>query len=180
MPRTRWCHREGGRRAPGDIRHGQVAAPLLQAGHGPCPVHPQLSLSPLSPSVLPPFSSPQVSGSYKMVPLFPMLFPGQLLPDTEQDLIATAFEKNYSVIASYSAIPASSHISLDIQGHGEAPSAPGLGGMGGFQHSHSAAPISLSCRDGRDACDEHPPCHHTAPRLAPPGAAHAQALEVHR
>ncbi|NXQ61603.1 EGLN protein, partial [Anthoscopus minutus] len=58
-----------------------------------------------------------VSGSYKMASLFPMLFPGELLPDTEQDLIAMAFEKNYSVIASYSAIPASSHISLEIQGH---------------------------------------------------------------
>ncbi|NWX31794.1 EGLN protein, partial [Notiomystis cincta] len=58
-----------------------------------------------------------VSGSYKMVPLFPMLFPGELLPDTEQDLIAKAFEKNYSVIASYSAIPASPHISLEIHGH---------------------------------------------------------------
>ncbi|XP_017600913.1 PREDICTED: endoglin [Corvus brachyrhynchos] len=58
-----------------------------------------------------------VSGSYRMVPLFPTLFPGVLLPDTEQDLIAKAFEKNYSVIASYSAIPASTHISLEIQGH---------------------------------------------------------------
>uniref|UniRef100_A0A8C0VS33 Endoglin n=1 Tax=Cyanistes caeruleus TaxID=156563 RepID=A0A8C0VS33_CYACU len=66
-----------------------------------------------------------VSGSYKMVSLFPMLFPGELLPDTEQDLIAKAFEKNYSVIASYSAIPASTHISLEIQGHGEALRAPG-------------------------------------------------------
>ncbi|NWW00962.1 EGLN protein, partial [Oreocharis arfaki] len=58
-----------------------------------------------------------VSGSYRMVSLFPMLFPGDTLPDTEQDLIAKAFEKNYSVIASYSAIPASTHISLEIQGH---------------------------------------------------------------
>ncbi|RLW00521.1 hypothetical protein DV515_00008872 [Chloebia gouldiae] len=57
-----------------------------------------------------------VSGSYKM-PLFSMLFPGMLLPDTEQDLIAKAFEKNYSVIASYSAIPASPHISLEIHDH---------------------------------------------------------------
>ncbi|NXT60193.1 EGLN protein, partial [Chaetops frenatus] len=81
-----------------------------------------------------------VSGSYKMVSLFPMLFPGELLPDTEQDLIAKAFEKNYSVIASYSAIPASTHINLEIQGHGEAPSAPRLGGMGGFHHSRSAPP----------------------------------------
>ncbi|NXU36806.1 EGLN protein, partial [Drymodes brunneopygia] len=58
-----------------------------------------------------------VSGSYKMLSLFPMLLPGRLLPDTEQELIATAFEKNYSVIASYSAIPASTHISLEIHGH---------------------------------------------------------------
>lgn len=79
-----------------------------------------------------------------MVSLFPMLFHGDLLPDTEQDLIAKAFEKNYSVIASYSAIPASTHISLEIQGHGEAPDTPGLGGMGGSHHSHSA-PHSSSC-----------------------------------
>ncbi|NXD39673.1 EGLN protein, partial [Copsychus sechellarum] len=57
-----------------------------------------------------------VSGNYKM-PLFSALLQGQLLPDTEQDLIAKAFEKNYSVIASYSAIPASTHISLEIHGH---------------------------------------------------------------
>ncbi|NWS23585.1 EGLN protein, partial [Polioptila caerulea] len=57
-----------------------------------------------------------VSGSYK-VSSFPVLFPGELLPDSEQDLIAKAFEKNYSVIASYSAIPASTHISLEIHGH---------------------------------------------------------------
>ncbi|NXY25484.1 EGLN protein, partial [Atrichornis clamosus] len=58
-----------------------------------------------------------VSGKYKMVSLFPMLLPGELLPDTEQGLIAKAFEKNYSIIASYSAIPASTHISLEIHGH---------------------------------------------------------------
>ncbi|NWT72584.1 EGLN protein, partial [Prunella himalayana] len=57
-----------------------------------------------------------VSGSYKM-PFFSMLLPGVLLPDTEQDLIAKAFEKNYSVIASYSAIPASTRISLEIHEH---------------------------------------------------------------
>ncbi|NWT92937.1 EGLN protein, partial [Urocynchramus pylzowi] len=57
-----------------------------------------------------------VSGRLKM-PMFPMLVPGELLPDTEQDLIAKAFEKNYSVIASYSAIPASTHISLEIHEH---------------------------------------------------------------
>ncbi|NWT24568.1 EGLN protein, partial [Cardinalis cardinalis] len=57
-----------------------------------------------------------VSGSYKMA-LFSMLFPGNPLPDTEQGLVAEAFEKNYSVIASYSAIPASPHISLQIHEH---------------------------------------------------------------
>ncbi|NXT07271.1 EGLN protein, partial [Prunella fulvescens] len=57
-----------------------------------------------------------VSGSYK-IPFYSMLLPGVLLPDTEQDLIAIAFEKNYSVIASYSAIPASTRISLEIHGH---------------------------------------------------------------
>lgn len=84
-----------------------------------------------------------------MVSLFPMLFHGDLLPDTEQDLIAKAFEKNYSVIASYSAIPASTHISLEIQGHGEAPDTPGLGGMGGVPPLPLSPPlIFLSCRDG--------------------------------
>ncbi|NXO18036.1 EGLN protein, partial [Oriolus oriolus] len=58
-----------------------------------------------------------VSGTYRLMFLLPTLFLGSLLPDTEQDLIAKAFEKNYSVIASYSAIPASTHISLEIQGH---------------------------------------------------------------
>uniref|UniRef100_H0YZD8 Endoglin n=1 Tax=Taeniopygia guttata TaxID=59729 RepID=H0YZD8_TAEGU len=57
-----------------------------------------------------------VSGTYRMT-LFPVVLPGMLLPDTEQDLIAKAFEKNYSVIASYSAIPASTHISLEIHEH---------------------------------------------------------------
>ncbi|NXH57473.1 EGLN protein, partial [Rhabdornis inornatus] len=57
-----------------------------------------------------------VSGNYK-IPLFGSLIPGSLLPDKEQDLIAKAFEKNYSVIASYSAIPASTDISLEIHGH---------------------------------------------------------------
>lgn len=56
---------------------------------------------------------------------------GEHLPDTEQDLIAKAFEKNCSIIASYSAIPASTQISMEILGHGEAPSTPGLAGMGG-------------------------------------------------
>ncbi|NXR93117.1 EGLN protein, partial [Hypocryptadius cinnamomeus] len=57
-----------------------------------------------------------VSGNYK-VPFLSTVLPGVLLPDTEQDLIAKAFEKNYSVIASYSAIPASTHISLEIHEH---------------------------------------------------------------
>ncbi|NXN80262.1 EGLN protein, partial [Bombycilla garrulus] len=57
-----------------------------------------------------------ISGTY-MLSSFPMLMSGKLLPDTEQDLIAEAFEKNYSVIASYSAIPASTHITLEIHEH---------------------------------------------------------------
>ncbi|NXC03128.1 EGLN protein, partial [Orthonyx spaldingii] len=59
-----------------------------------------------------------VSGTYKVVSVpSTKLLTGSLLPDTEQDLVAKAFEKNYSVIASYSAIPASTHINLEIQGH---------------------------------------------------------------
>ncbi|XP_053940243.1 endoglin isoform X1 [Cuculus canorus] len=58
-----------------------------------------------------------VSGNYKIVSMSPMLIPGELLPDTEQGLIAKAFEKNYSIIASYSIIPVSTHISLEIQEH---------------------------------------------------------------
>lgn len=65
-----------------------------------------------------------------MLPFIMNPVPGFVLPDTEQDLIARAFEKNYSVIASYSTIPASTNINLEIQEHGEAPSAPGLGRMG--------------------------------------------------
>ncbi|KAM6296921.1 endoglin [Aegotheles albertisi] len=58
-----------------------------------------------------------VSGNYRIAPLSSMLLPGELLPDTERGLIAKAFEKNYSVIASYSAIPASARLSLDIHEH---------------------------------------------------------------
>uniref|UniRef100_A0A8D2QL36 Endoglin n=1 Tax=Zosterops lateralis melanops TaxID=1220523 RepID=A0A8D2QL36_ZOSLA len=58
-----------------------------------------------------------VSGSYKMLPFIMNPVPGFVLPDTEQDLIARAFEKNYSVIASYSTIPASTNINLEIQEH---------------------------------------------------------------
>ncbi|XP_075026476.1 endoglin [Calonectris borealis] len=56
-----------------------------------------------------------VSGNYKIAPISSLLFPGERLPDTERGLVAKAFEKNYSVIASYSAIPASTRISLEIQ-----------------------------------------------------------------
>ncbi|XP_009075313.1 PREDICTED: endoglin, partial [Acanthisitta chloris] len=56
-----------------------------------------------------------VSGKYKIMPISSMLIPGELLPDTEQGLIAKAFEKNYSIIASYSTIPVSTRISLEIQ-----------------------------------------------------------------
>ncbi|NXM26212.1 EGLN protein, partial [Oxyruncus cristatus] len=55
------------------------------------------------------------SGNYKIMTIFPTLLPGELLPDTEQGLIAKAFEKNYSIIASYSAIPATTRISMEIQ-----------------------------------------------------------------
>ncbi|XP_051492249.1 endoglin [Apus apus] len=58
-----------------------------------------------------------VSGNYKIAPISSRLLPGELLPDTEQGLVAKAFEKNYSVIASYSTIPTSAHISLEIQEH---------------------------------------------------------------
>ncbi|NXX21917.1 EGLN protein, partial [Podargus strigoides] len=66
-----------------------------------------------------------VSGNYKIVPLSPVPLPGEVLPDTEQGLIAKAFEKNYSIIASYSIIPTSTHISLEIQEHARrAPTTP--------------------------------------------------------
>lgn len=54
------------------------------------------------------------SGTYKILhfPMDPRK--GELLPDTEQGLIAKAFEKNYSIIASYSVIPISPHITLNI------------------------------------------------------------------
>ncbi|XP_042642882.1 endoglin [Tyto alba] len=55
-----------------------------------------------------------VSGNYTIMPISVGLR-GELLPDTEEGLVAKAFEKNYSVIASYSSIPASSRISLEIQ-----------------------------------------------------------------
>ncbi|XP_049688057.1 endoglin [Accipiter gentilis] len=58
-----------------------------------------------------------VSGNYKIMSISPMLLPGELLPDTEWGLVAKAFEKNYSIIASYSAIPASTRVSLEIQEH---------------------------------------------------------------
>ncbi|XP_061332468.1 endoglin [Pezoporus flaviventris] len=58
-----------------------------------------------------------VSGSYKIAPISSLLLPGELLPDSERGLIAKAFEKNYSIIASYSTIPASTRVSLEIQDH---------------------------------------------------------------
>lgn len=60
-----------------------------------------------------------------------MVLTGELLPDTERGLIAKAFEKNYSTVASYSVIPTSARVSLEIQEHGEAPGTLGLGVMGG-------------------------------------------------
>ncbi|XP_019476844.2 endoglin [Meleagris gallopavo] len=55
-----------------------------------------------------------ISGTYRIlhIPMGPQK--GELLPDTEQGLIAKAFEKNYSIIASYSVIPISPHITLKI------------------------------------------------------------------
>ncbi|NXI71826.1 EGLN protein, partial [Anseranas semipalmata] len=58
-----------------------------------------------------------VSGTYKIAPISMLLLNGEPLPDTEQGLIAKAFEKNYSVIASYSTIPISPRVTLEIQEH---------------------------------------------------------------
>lgn len=111
-----------------------MAAPLPQAlsiGMNPVPCAPPVAPVSIEPLYASPLSSSlQASGSYKMVLLSMNPIPGHLLPDTEQDLVATAFNNSYSAIASYSAIPASTRITLEIQGHGEAPSSPGLGGMG--------------------------------------------------
>ncbi|XP_037255832.1 endoglin [Falco rusticolus] len=71
-----------------------------------------------------------VSGNYKITSMSPMLHRGEHLPDTEQGLVTKAFEKNYSVIASFSTIPPSARISLEIQEHEpvkrvpETPAAP--------------------------------------------------------
>ncbi|KAM6117477.1 endoglin [Phoenicopterus ruber ruber] len=65
-----------------------------------------------------------VSGNYKIMSISSLLLPGKLLPDTEQGLVAKAFEKNCSVIASYSVIPASTRISLEIQEHEAVRRAP--------------------------------------------------------
>ncbi|XP_064027170.1 endoglin [Pogoniulus pusillus] len=58
-----------------------------------------------------------VSGSYKFTHMFSFLIHGALLPDTEQGLVAKALEMNCSAIASYSIIPASTRISLEILDH---------------------------------------------------------------
>ncbi|XP_065593665.1 endoglin [Cyrtonyx montezumae] len=54
------------------------------------------------------------SGTYKILhfPMGPQK--GEQLPNTVQGLIAKAFEKNYSIIASYSIIPISPHVTLKI------------------------------------------------------------------
>ncbi|KGL95779.1 Endoglin, partial [Charadrius vociferus] len=65
-----------------------------------------------------------VSGNYKIAPISSLLLPGKLLPDTERGLIAKAFEKNYSVIASYSTIPTSARVSLEIHEHEAVRRAP--------------------------------------------------------
>ncbi|NXL46361.1 EGLN protein, partial [Podilymbus podiceps] len=56
-----------------------------------------------------------VSGNYKIPSFSSELYRGELLPDTEQGLVAKAFEKNSSIIASYSVIPTSTRVSLEIQ-----------------------------------------------------------------
>ncbi|XP_068011779.1 endoglin [Melanerpes formicivorus] len=58
-----------------------------------------------------------VSGKYRITHMSSMLLPGSLLPDTEHGLIAKALEMNCSTIASYSTIPASTRISLQILDH---------------------------------------------------------------
>ncbi|NXD61706.1 EGLN protein, partial [Eolophus roseicapillus] len=89
-----------------------------------------------------------VSGSYKIAPISSLLLPGELLPDSEQGLIAKAFEKNYSIIASYSTIPASTRVSLEIQDHGEAPWAHPMAGQGG---GVPMPPLSPSSPHGTEA-----------------------------
>ncbi|NXL28239.1 EGLN protein, partial [Glaucidium brasilianum] len=64
-----------------------------------------------------------VSGKYMLMSMSKILT-GEQLPDTEQGLVAKAFEKNYSVIASYSAIPTSTRISLELQEHEVVSRAP--------------------------------------------------------
>lgn len=109
----------------------------------------------------------------------PMLLPGELLPDTEWGLVAKAFEKNYSIIASYSAIPASTRVSLEIQEHGEAPDAPRLGRMGGAHCPPLSPPISLARRGDQEGTrNTHPPGPHCQ-LVAPHAAIHAPSLEVH-
>ncbi|XP_032056412.1 endoglin [Aythya fuligula] len=55
------------------------------------------------------------SGAYRIASLSPWPISGEPLPDTEQGLVAKALEKNYSIIASYSIIPVSPRITLEIQ-----------------------------------------------------------------
>ncbi|XP_064891978.1 endoglin [Columba livia] len=57
------------------------------------------------------------SGNYRIAPVSSMVLTGEVLPDTERGLIAKAFEKNYSIVASYSVIPTSTRVSLEIQEH---------------------------------------------------------------
>ncbi|XP_067165014.1 LOW QUALITY PROTEIN: endoglin [Apteryx mantelli] len=65
-----------------------------------------------------------VSGTYKIAAMSTELLKGEVLPDTEQGLIAKAFEKNYRVIASYSTIPVSTRVTLEIQEHEVAQEPP--------------------------------------------------------
>ncbi|NWW84191.1 EGLN protein, partial [Rhynochetos jubatus] len=65
-----------------------------------------------------------VSGNYKIAPISSGIYAGEFLPNTEQGLIAKAFEKNYSIIASYSVIPTSARIRMEIQEHEAVRRAP--------------------------------------------------------
>ncbi|NXG53463.1 EGLN protein, partial [Psilopogon haemacephalus] len=60
-----------------------------------------------------------VSGNYEITRMSSVLLRGPVLPDTEQGLVAKALEMNCSAIASYSVIPASTHVSLEILDHVE-------------------------------------------------------------
>ncbi|XP_069729405.1 endoglin [Phaenicophaeus curvirostris] len=84
-----------------------------------------------------------VSGNYTIVSLPSTQIPGVPLPDTEQGLIAEAFEKNYSVIASYSIIPVSTRIILEIREHETVRSVPVIPTTSAPTHNHDTVPHML-------------------------------------